>query len=113
MVARCVKKQGLPGVSQGEQHTAHAEHVIAGDVCRVHLAIQVDDGPGEQRAVCAGRIEQRYAIEACQLVIQSETRAQGALLRREHVDGEAPVDRYGAERGGAPVQAHADQRRRQ
>lgn len=68
MVARCVIKQGLAGVSQGELHTAHAEHVVSGVVRRVDLAIQMDDGPSEQRALCAGHVEQRDTVETCQLV---------------------------------------------
>ena len=68
MVARCMKKQGFTRVRQGEQHAAHAEHVITGVVRRVDLAIQIDDGPGEQRAVCAGHIEQGDPVETCQLV---------------------------------------------
>ena len=68
MITGCVKKEGFPGVSEREQHTSHAQDVITRVMHRVDLAIQIDDGPGEQRAFGVGRIEQRHAIETCQLV---------------------------------------------
>lgn len=113
MVARCVKKQRFPWVSQGQQHAAHAEHVIARAVCRVHFTIQMNEGPGEQRADSAGRIDQPYAVKTYQLVGYGESITEGALLCREHVDGETPAERDGVQRGGISVQAHGHERRRE
>ena len=90
MVAGAMKEQWLPGMRQGQLDAPDTQRVIARIVCRLELAVQMQHGSRQERALRARRgVELRISKAHSFVRLGRKQLAQRPLFCGQDIHGEA------------------------